>query len=89
MKIKNRVRPLLLVADLDGTLFERNQLAKDAAERFTRHWICYHMFNGSKLVYNTGRSLEDVLVIWAEGFDLPHADVVATCVGSSVYNMNY
>jgi hypothetical protein len=47
------------------------------------------MFNGSKLVFNTGRSLEETLLVWVEGFKLPYPDMLAACTGSTLYRLDY
>jgi len=43
------------------------------------------MFNGSKLVYNTGRTLEGYEMIASEGFDIPSPDFLVTNFGAYVY----
>ena len=57
-KSKNRV---LLITDLDGTMVgENSQIMRDY-ETFIKFWIQYYEFNGSKLVYNTGRLIDEYI----------------------------
>jgi hypothetical protein len=58
IRLRNRFAPVLLVTDIGGTLIEMNQHARESLDTFHRHWVKYYLFSGSKLVYNTGHSLE-------------------------------
>lgn len=81
-------KPVLLVADLDNTLVGSYQPTRDALARFNEYWIKSHYFTGSRLVYNTGRSLEEFLVLYSEGHPLLDPDLLVTAVGSDVYTVN-
>jgi sucrose-6-phosphatase len=57
IKITPSAKKILFVSDLDGTLYKETPEALQAYDRFVKFWIKYFQFNGSKLVYNTGRSV--------------------------------
>jgi len=80
-------KSILLVADLDNTLVGSHPDTKAALDRFNQYWIKYHYFNGSRLVYSTGRSLEEYLKLYEEGQQLLDPDMLVTAVGSDVYTM--
>jgi hypothetical protein len=53
LKLRAEIAPILLVSDIDNTLFNSNETACAAARRFLKYWLKTHQFNGSKLVLNT------------------------------------
>ena len=86
LRIREDCKPVLLITDLDGTLLEeRNPVAEAATLRFTKYWLQTHYFSGSRLVYSTGRSLEEFLTI---KLPLLEPDLLLTCVGSDAYTMD-
>lgn len=79
---------LLLITDLDGTLAqEHDPTAAAASARFAQFWLQRHYFNGSKLVYSSGRSLEEFLQLRRSGIDLLDPDLYIGEVGSDAYVM--
>jgi hypothetical protein len=88
IRLRRKFPPSMIVTNIDGTLFERNQTAKDALVRFHRFWIKYYLFTPSVLVYNTGRHLSDFLAIKAEGFELPNPNFLIAGLGSEIYRFN-
>ena len=61
LKIDRSRNRVLLVTDLDGTMVgENNQIMEDY-ETFIKFWIKFYEFNGSKLVYNTGRLIDEYI----------------------------
>lgn len=84
--LREGCKRVLLISDLDSTLIEEhNPEAAAAALRFARYWIEAHYFTGSRLVYSTGRSLEEFQTIQQP---LLEPDLLITCVGSDVYELN-
>lgn len=81
-------KELMLVSDLDGTLFENSDEGRFALSQFTEYWIQNHLFTGSKLVYSTGRSLEEFLSLFRCGYDILEPDLLVTAVGSDVYTLD-
>ena len=59
--ISNASKKVLLVSDVDGTIIFDTQESLTALDEFTRFWIKNFMFNGSRLVYNTGRPIDEYL----------------------------
>jgi sucrose-6F-phosphate phosphohydrolase len=86
--IQRTPREVLLVTDLDGTLLENSDEGRGALSRFTEFWISKHLFNGSKLVFSTGRSLEEFLILFGSGYDILEPDLLVTAVGSDVYTLD-
>ncbi|KAH8584345.1 sucrose-phosphatase-like HAD superfamily hydrolase [Cryptosporidium sp. chipmunk genotype I] len=72
--------PIVVVTDLDGTLIGHD----DYLKKFNEIWIRQHMFNGSKLIYSTGRNLKDFLLA-AKQFDLLRPDYAICGVGTEIY----
>ncbi|CAG9334481.1 unnamed protein product [Blepharisma stoltei] len=89
IEIKPAKRPVLLISDLDNTLIGNYQPTIEALARFNDYWIQSHYFTGSKLVYNTGRSLEEFLALYEEGYQILDPDLLVTAVGSTVYTLNF
>ena len=86
IRLREGGRPVLLITDLDGTLLEeRNPVAEAATLRFARYWLQNHYFTGSRLVYSTGRSLEEFQMLKVP---LLEPDLLITCVGSDAYTMD-
>ena len=82
-------RRLLLVSDLDGTLIrQRDPEGVAASTRFVHHWLQRHYFNGSKLVYSTGRFLQEVKNLRETNVDLLLPDLLITDMGSDAYTVN-
>ena len=88
LEIQDNYKPLLLITDIDGTLLENNRWGRQALKRFTHYWIITHLFNGSKLVYNTGRSLGEFLSLFSGDYDILDPDLIVTSVGSDVYSID-
>jgi HAD superfamily hydrolase (TIGR01484 family) len=57
--VVNHTRKILLVTDLDRTVFQYSETGLQAYSNFLRFWIEKFEFNGSFLVYNTGRSVSE------------------------------
>ena len=79
---------MLLVTDLDHTLLDPSPDGHKAASEFVDYWLAHHYFLGSKLVYNTGRYLEEYQDLEESDFDLLDPDLLGTSVGSDVYRIN-
>jgi sucrose-6-phosphatase len=80
--------PIILVSDLDNTLIGSFPDTKAAQRRFNEYWISKHYFGQSKLVYNTGRSLEEFLDLYKQGYKLLDPDMLVTAVGSNAYTLD-
>ncbi|KAF7457078.1 Sucrose-6F-phosphate phosphohydrolase [Cryptosporidium felis] len=74
------ITPIVIVTDLDGTLLGKDEYL----EEFNDIWIRQHMFNGSKLIYSTGRNLKDFLLA-AKKFGLLKPDYAICGVGTEIY----
>jgi hypothetical protein len=74
------VRPVLLVSDIDNTLYAPNEPACAALERFAMYWVSTHLFNGSVLMLNTCRSIDQLEGMWAKeiGWALLKPQALAT-----------
>jgi hypothetical protein len=79
---------ILVISDLDSTMIGDNETARAATSRFTFVWLSKYFFNGSKLVYSTGRSLQDYLQIHSYGLDFIDPDFLVTSVGGDAYYVN-
>ena len=76
---------LLLVSDLDKTIFHTTPEGLDAYSRFIHFWIKHYEFNGSKLVYNTGRSLKE----YSKDIDkLYEPDLLISTIANYVYKFD-
>lgn len=80
--------PILLLADLDNTIVGSHPDTRAAQKRFNEYWISKHYFGTSKLVYNTGRSLEEYLELEVQGNKMLDPDMLITAVGSDAYTLN-
>ena len=87
IRIEN-AEPILLVSDLDNTLIGSHPDTKAALRRFNEYWISKHCFGHSRLVYNTGRSLEEFLNLYKDGQKLLDPDMLITAVGSDAYTID-
>lgn len=81
--------PILLISDLDNTLIGSHPDTHAAQRRFNEYWISKHYFGGSKLVYSTGRCLEEYLELIDEGYKMLEPDMIVTAVGSDAYTKDY
>ena len=72
----------LLVSDIDGTLLKRTEEGMQAYQSFIKFWIQHFEFNGSLLVYNTGRSTVEYQEI--KEF-LYEPDLLITLIGNYAY----
>lgn len=88
LEVQDNPKSVLLITDIDGTLLENNRWGREALKRFTHYWITTHLFNGSKLVYNTGRSMEEFLSLFSGGYDVLDPDLIVTSVGSDVHSID-
>jgi hypothetical protein len=81
---------VLLVSDIDNTLYAPNEAACAALERFAMYWVQTHLFNGSVYMLNTCRSIDQVEVIWAEeiGWALLKPVIIATCNAGEMWIRN-
>jgi hypothetical protein len=59
LSLKTSPHRILLISDLDNTLYNHTDQGKSAYNDFIIFWIKNYEFNGSKLVYNTGRHLSE------------------------------
>ena len=82
LRIENNLSPVLLVSDLDNTLFNESEEGIRCYEKFIEFWIVFHEFNGSVLVYNTGRNLPHYQ---EDEFRLFRPDLVILCLSSFAY----
>lgn len=80
--------PVLLVTDLDHTLLDPSPEGLRAASSFVDYWLAHHYFLGSKLVYNTGRYLEEYYELEDSNYEILDPDLLGTSVGSDVYRIN-
>lgn len=78
--------PMMLVSDIDGTLVGHEPDTIGSTERFGRYWEDRAALTGSFLVYNTGRSLGQVigLLQHLQGV-LPVPDAIITAVGTKIF----
>lgn len=78
--------PMMLVSDIDGTLVGHDPDTVGSTERFGRYWEDRAALTGSFLVYNTGRSLGQVigLLQHLQGI-LPVPDAIITAVGTKIF----
>lgn len=85
IKLEPYPNRLLLATDLDKTIFHNTQEGLEAYSRFIHYWIAHFEFNGSKLVYNTGRSLAEYLP------DIEHfyePDLLITAISNFIYKFD-
>ncbi|KAK6587992.1 sucrose-phosphatase-like HAD superfamily hydrolase [Cryptosporidium xiaoi] len=75
-----KISPIVLVTDLDGTLIGNSYYLS----KFNDIWIREHMFNGSKLIYSTGRNLKDFLIA-SKQYNLLKPDFAVCGVGTEIY----
>ncbi|KAH8739398.1 sucrose-phosphatase-like HAD superfamily hydrolase [Cryptosporidium ryanae] len=75
-----KMSPIVLVTDLDGTLLGNEYYLG----KFNDIWTRQHMFNGSKLIYSTGRNLKDFLLV-SKQCDLLKPDFAICGVGTEIY----
>jgi HAD superfamily hydrolase (TIGR01484 family) len=61
VSIKSNPSSILLVSDLDNTIFNETEKGLEYYKNFIKFWLIHFEFNGSFLVYNTGRSMPDYL----------------------------
>lgn len=74
---------ILQVSDLDGTMVGNGEEADAMTQAFTDHWESNAVLRRSVLVYNTGRSLGQIISLFQEkagALALPH--VLITAVGT-------
>ena len=93
LSVERQYPRVLLVSDLDGTM-----VGDDAAmRRFRDMWVGAQpstsssppSCNGSKLVYNTGRSLASFMALAARsGDNLATPDMLIASVGTKIYNQD-
>lgn len=78
--------PMMLVSDIDGTLVGHEAHAVDSTARFGKYWEDRAALTGSFLVYNTGRSLGQVvgLLEQMKGV-LPIPDAIISAVGTKIF----
>ncbi|CAD7701686.1 unnamed protein product, partial [Ostreobium quekettii] len=78
--------PIMLVSDLDGTMVDDGSTEADSAmAEFCEYWENVAALCGSKLVYNTGRSLGQFIgLLNVKQGALAMPDVVITAVGTKV-----
>lgn len=78
--------PMMLVSDIDGTLVGHDPDTIDSTARFGKYWEDRAALTGSFLVYNTGRSLGQVigLLQHMQGV-LPIPDAIITAVGTKIF----
>lgn len=83
--IKSSHKRVLLVSDIDGTLFYKSDEACLAYSNFSKFWIQNFLLNDSYLVYNTGRSIQDYSEL-KETLLAP--DLLITTNGNIIYGFN-
>lgn len=78
--------PMMLVSDIDGTLVGHEAHGVDSTARFGKYWEDRAALTGSFLVYNTGRSLGQVvgLLEHMKGV-LPIPDAIISAVGTKIF----
>lgn len=80
--------PMMLVSDIDGTLVshEENEATLASTGRFARYWEDRAALTGSFLVFNTGRSLGQVMGLLENmRGTLPIPDAIITAVGTKIF----
>lgn len=78
--------PIMLVSDLDGTLVGEGDHADQLTRQFGAYWENNAALVGSKLVYNTGRSLGQFIGLLEEKKGiLPVPDAIITAVGTKIF----
>ena len=83
--ISNASKKVLLVSDVDGTIISNTQDSLVAMAEFSRFWIQNFMFNGSRLVYNTGRPI-DLYLEYRE--ILMDPDTCINVIGTVAYELD-
>ena len=82
MAFPKKENAMMLVVDLDGTLFGH----ADHLKALKRHWLLHHTWSGSSLVYNTGRNMKSTLQ-GALAWDAPAADYLICGCGTEMYQV--
>jgi HAD superfamily hydrolase (TIGR01484 family) len=82
IQITPNLSPILLVSDLDNTLFNDTEAGVTYYKDFLKFWLTFHEFNGSFLVYNTGRNMPHYL---EDEYRLFKPDLILLCLSSFAY----
>lgn len=78
--------PIMVVSDLDGTMVGETAWDDQATEHFCRYWEGSAALCGSKLVYNTGRSIGSFTRLYTDkAGKLAMPDVIITAVGTKIF----
>ncbi len=78
--------PVMLVTDLDGTLVGETPEADAATAAFRAYWDGHARLAGGVLVFNTGRSIGQVMSLLRDkAAHMPHPDVIVTAVGTKIF----
>lgn len=78
--------PIMLVSDLDGTLVGEGEFADRLTAEFGDYWENTAALVGSKLVYNTGRSIGQFQgLLQQKKGALPLPDAIITAVGTKIF----
>jgi hydroxymethylpyrimidine pyrophosphatase-like HAD family hydrolase len=78
--------PVMLVTDLDGTLVGDTPEADAATASFRDYWDSHARLAGGVLVFNTGRSIGQVMSLLRDkAAHMPHPDVIVTAVGTKIF----
>jgi hydroxymethylpyrimidine pyrophosphatase-like HAD family hydrolase len=78
--------PVMLVTDLDGTLVGDTPEADAATSAFRDYWDSHARLAGGVLVFNTGRSIGQVMSLLRDkAAHMPHPDVIVTAVGTKIF----
>jgi len=79
--------PIMVVSDLDGTMVGEGGKADAAMASFCDYWENSAALVGSRLVYNTGRSIGQFVGLLREkGGNLALPDVIITAVGTKIFH---
>ena len=86
--IEDAGRPILLITDLDDTLVSDDIRGKAAMRRFFRYWVKKHLFNGSKLVYSTGRTFFRYQRVFTDHSGVILPDLLVTGIGGEAFEVD-
>ncbi|OMJ78153.1 hypothetical protein SteCoe_22085 [Stentor coeruleus] len=85
IEIVSEKKKVLLVSDLDKTLWSPLDETNEAYDVFIKYWISHFGFNDSILVYNTGRNLKEYIEASKNLFE---PDAIVLVLGNYAYVFN-
>lgn len=85
ISISKNLKSILLVTDLDNTIFNSSPEGLIYYSNFIEFWITHFEFNGSFLVYNSGRDYKQFV---NDAYRLFLGDLHQLCLGNFAYVVN-